>query len=153
MENEERRGRKIETITTASQNARAVTHNIMNYSHKAFIVFIMFLPVVSVALDSFQQPDRTLGTVWFSRKSTRITKAARTSLNSMIGPIQIDTSLTIHVITYTKDLCEKCGLLSLKRAETVSNYLARKGVSRNRMVATNRIERELNSVDLFLTSR
>jgi len=153
MENEEGRGREIETITTISQNARTVTHNIMNFSLKAFLVYMMFLPVVSVAQDSLHQPDSPPGTVWFSRKSARLTKAARASLDSMLGSIQVDTSLDIQIITYAKDLCEKCGLLSWIRAERVSNYLTKKGVSGNRIIATNRIEGELNKVDLFLTFR
>lgn len=97
-------------------------------------------------------PDIQLGTVWFKGKSTKLTKDGKATLDSFIQQIQSNPSMHVQAISYNKDFCDKCGARSWKRANTVLTYLSKQGVPDNRLVFTNRLEGELNKVDLHLTS-
>lgn len=115
---------------------------------RILLVLLSFLPFVT----SGQDNDIKLGTIWFKDKSASLTKAAKSTLDSFI--IQIKSNPTRHVqaISYNKDLCDKCGVRSMKRVEAVFTYLSRHGISADRLLSANRLEGELNRVDLFLTS-
>ena len=113
-----------------------------------FILFY-FLPCVSFGQENAHEPDIKLGTVWFKNKSTKLAQDAKSTLDSFIRQIQNDTSLTAQVISFNKDLCDKCGVRSWKRATAVLTYLSKHGVSGDRLTFTNRLEGELNKVDLF----
>ncbi len=119
---------------------------------RTIFILLYFLPSVSFGQENKHIPDIKLGTVWFKDKSTRLTLNAKLTLDSFIRQIQKDTTLSVQVISFNKDFCDKCGVRSWKRATTVLTYLAKHGVSNKRLTFTNRLEGELNKVDLFLTS-
>jgi len=111
-------------------------------------VLLLSLPFVTFGQDY----DIKLGAVWFKDKSVRLTKAAKATLDSFVIQIKANPAMNVQAVSFSKDLCDKCGIRSLKREEVVLTYLSLHGISADRLMSTNRLEGELNKVDLFLTS-
>ena len=114
------------------------------------ILFVLLLtsPLVSLG----QENDIKLGTVWFKDKNASLTKAAKATLDSIIIQIKANPTMNAQAVSFNKDFCDKCGVRNMKRCAAVLTYLSRHGISVDRLMSTNRLEGELNKVDLFLTS-
>jgi hypothetical protein len=129
----------------------------MGHRSKIFCFIVAILVIVS-CIPSFGQTvtspneDVQLGTVWFAGKSTKLTKEAKATLDTFIKQIQNSPDMQVKAVSFNKDLCDKCSNRSWKRTEKILKYLSKHGVSKNRLVSTNRLEGEFNKVDIFLTA-
>lgn len=116
-----------------------------------FILFYFF-PCITFGQSNESKQDIKSVTVWFKGNSIKLTQGTKATLDLLIRQIKNDTALYVQAISYNKDFCDKCGVRSWKRATAVLTYLYNHGISDNRLTFTNRLEGELNKVDLFLTS-
>jgi hypothetical protein len=118
------------------------------------LIFILAkcFPLGVFGQDTDYVPSINLETVWFKAESTKLTKNAKITLDSLITQIKSNPKIVVQAIAYNKDLCDKCGVRSWKRATAVLTYLSKHGISDNRLSFTNRLDGELNKVDLLLTS-
>jgi len=101
---------------------------------------------------TFPNDDVQIGTVWFKGKSPKLSKEAKAVLDTVIQRIQNNPTMQVKTVSFNKDFCDKCSNRSWKRATAVLSYLSKHGVPQNRLVITNKLEGELNKIDLFLTS-
>jgi hypothetical protein len=121
----------------------------------SFIVVILLnVCCISSLGQTTISPDNEvqLGTVWFNNKSIKLTKEAKSALDTFIKQIQHNPTMQVKAVSFNKDLCDKCSNRSWKRATAILKYLSKHGVSEDRLVFTNRLEGELNKVDIFLTA-
>jgi hypothetical protein len=112
----------------------------------------LILNLTSYGQDGNNSPDIELGSVWFKEKSTKLTKDAKITLDSFMHIIQDNPTMHVRAVSYNKDFCDRCGVRSWRRATAVLTYLAKHGISNDRLSFTNQLEGELNKVDLLLTS-
>lgn len=98
-----------------------------------------------------QTPDIELGTIWFKGKSTKLTGVAKASLDKFVQQIQSNPAMHVKAVSFNKDFCNQCGVRSWTRATTVLRYLSERGIAKDRFRFTNRLEGELNKMDLYLT--
>jgi len=129
----------------------------MGRSNKMFSL-IVAISLIAGCIPSFAQniispkDDVQVGTVWFEGKSIKLTKEAKAALDTLIKQIQNNPTMQVKAVSYNKDLCDKCSKRSWKRTTAIFKYLSKRRVSENRLVSTNRLEGELNKVDIFLTA-
>jgi len=129
----------------------------MGHQNK-MLSFIIGISLIVCYIPSFGQniispnDDVQLGTVWFNGKSIKLTKEAKAALDTFIKEIQNNPTMQVKAVSFNKDLCDKCSNRSWKRATAVLKYLSKHGVSEDRLGFTNRLEGELNKVDIFLTA-
>ena len=129
----------------------------MGHQNK-ILSFIVAVSLVVCCISSFGQnivspnDDVQLGTIWFSGKSVKLTKETKATLDTFIKQIQNSPTMQVRAVSFNKDFCDKCGNRSWKRTTAILKYLSKHGVSDNRLIFTNRLEGELNKVDIFLTA-
>jgi len=121
-------------------------------TRRILFILLLSLPFATFGQDNDRLSDIKLGTVWFKSKSANLTKVAKATLNTFIRQIQDHPTMHVQVISFNKDLCDRCGVRSLKRVKAVLTYLSKQGISYDRLLSSNRLEGELNKVDLVLTS-
>lgn len=93
-----------------------------------------------------------LGTVWFNGKSTKLTNEARSALDTIIKQILTNPTLQVKIVSYNKDFCDKCSKRSWKRTSLIVKYISKYGISEERLLSENRLEGEMNKVDIVLIS-
>ena len=120
--------------------------------------FIVAILLIVICIPSFGQglasskDDVQLGTVWFKGKSVKLAKEAKAALDTFIKQIQNNPTMQVMAVSFNKDFCDKCSKRSWKRTTAILKYLSKHGIPENRLVSTNRLEGELNKVDIFLTA-
>lgn len=115
-------------------------------------IFLLYVPFVTFGQTTEGMPDINLGTVWFKGESIKLTKDAKATLDTFITQIRQNPKMSVQAIAFNKDFCDKCAVRSIKRAKAVLTYLSQHGVTDDRLTYTNRLQGELNKVDIVLTS-
>lgn len=128
----------------------------MGHPNKILSV-IVAISLIVICIPSFgqgiisQNEEIQLGTVLFRGNSLKLTKEAKTTLDIFIKQIQKSLGMQVKAVSFNKDFCDKCSRRSSKRTTAILKYLSKHGVSKDRLIFTNRLEGELNKVDIFLT--
>ena len=118
--------------------------------------FILIILISSCSIVFSQQSkecnDVELGNVEFNKKSAKLNSKAKKKLDSLVPLINQQPDCVVLATSSYADFCDKCGALSWDRAEAVLNYLAQKGVLKDRLRFTAKIEGNLNFVSLTISS-
>jgi len=92
-----------------------------------------------------------LGSISFKAKSSKLTVNAKKQLDSLANFIKStnDGCQLIATASYT-DLCDRCGALAWDRTQAILYYLAKKGIDKDKMIGTSRLEGYTNFIKLSL---
>ena len=116
----------------------------------AFILIVAFFASFISRGQDTTCKDKDLGKVEFERNSSILTAKARVKLDSLIVLIKSKPNCAVLAISSSADFCDKCGALSWDRQCAVINYLAKNGISKNRLISYARLEGNLDFVILRL---
>ena len=97
--------------------------------------------------------DHELGKIEFKKNSAKLTLTAKAKLDSLIVVILNKHNCVVLTTSYSADLCDKCGVLSWDRQNTITNYLKRKGISENRLGSLTQLDGNLDYVILSFTTQ
>lgn len=126
--------------------------------HNKIISFIVAISLIIGCIPSFGQDITSskdnvhIGTVCFKDKSSKLTKEAKATLDTLIKQIQGKPAMQVKAVSSNKDFCDKCSSRSWKRVTAIMKYFTKHGVPKDRLVFTNLLEGESNKVEIFLAA-
>jgi hypothetical protein len=115
------------------------------------LIFLLLTSCLTSLGQSSLCKETVLGSISFKEKSSKLTTIAKKQFDILAKIIKNsnDSCQLIATASYT-DLCDRCGALAWYRTQAILYYLARKGITKEKMVSNSRLGGNNDLINLTL---